>query len=275
MKRKFKVLLTMLILILSSCSFENNDSDMNIFDKVIYFFEDMGSIFRTKKTDDKDTLFRNIEKNKDKNDKINWIYNNIDNLSDTDIYLVGNDIDLSEFIYNYHNGIYDFEYYEGESVDFNRLTPYYLQWDNRWAYNRLGSSVIGYAGCGPTSMAMILNRLNPNLKLNPAILSSDAENYMTNNGIDWSYFTYVSNKYGFNIKTIGRDKENLINLLKDYPILISVNEGYFTLSGHILVIDSYRNGKFIINDPNSIKNSEKTWTYKQLEDQIANIWLIY
>ncbi|NVF10716.1 C39 family peptidase [Anaerococcus sp. AGMB00486] len=275
MKTKFNLLIIIFLFIFSSCSFKSDDSNISIFEKVTYFFEDMESIFRKKKTDDRDILYKNIEKNKDKNDKINWIYNNFDNLSETDINLVGNDLDLSEFVYNYNNGIYDFENYDGESVSFNRLTPYYIQWDNRWAYNRLGSSVIGYAGCGPTSISMILNRLNPNLDLNPAILSSDAENYMTDNGIDWSFFTFAANKYGFNIKTIDLDEDKMIEILKQYPLLISVNKGYFTLSGHILVIDSYKNGKFIVNDPNSIKNSEKTWTFNQLKDEIANIWLLY
>lgn len=54
-----------------------------------------------------------------------------------------------------------------------------------------------------------------------------------------------------------------------------MNKGYFTLFGHILVIDSYKNGRFVINDPNSMKNSEKSWSYNSIKDQIANIWLVY
>lgn len=274
MKKKFSFLILLIIFSLSACNFTDGE-DLNLFDKLSFFTDDLSSIFRKKKTDDRDKLYKNIEKEKDKNEKINWIYQNFDNLSDTDINLVGNDTDISEFIYNYHNGIYEFDYYEGESVDFNRKTPFYLQWDNRWAYNKLGSSVIGFTACGPTSIAMILNRLNPNLNLNPKILSEDADNFMTNEGIDWSFFTYASNKYGFNIKTVGLDKDQMIEILKDYPLLVSVKSGYFTLGGHILVIDSYKNGKFIINDPNSIKNSQKTWTFNQLKDDIVNMWLIY
>ena len=99
-------------------------------------------IFYKEKTDDMDKLYKNIEKHKDDNEKINWIYENFNNLSDKEIYLVGNDIDTSEFVYNLENGITNFEYYSGESVNYDRLTTYYLQWDNRWAYNKLGDSNI-------------------------------------------------------------------------------------------------------------------------------------
>ena len=59
-----------------------------------------------------------------------------------------------------------------------------------------------------------------------------------------------------------------------YDRIVSVNKGIFTLFGHILVIDSYQDGKFVINDPNSMKKSQKTWTYDEIKDQIAHIWLI-
>lgn len=276
MNKKFKILIPILILTLSACHFSENNKEESFFIKVSNFVESIGSnLLKKEKSDDMGQLYENVEKNKEKDEKINWIYNNFDNLSDVDKYLVGNDLDLSEFVYNFHNGIVDFETYPGQSVDFNRKTPFYLQWDNRWAYKNLGSSNIGYAGCGPTSMSMILNRLDPNLNLDPQILSMDAENYMTSDGVDWKFFTFASHKYGFNIENLACDESTMVDALENYPLLVSVNRGYFTLGGHILVIDSYRNGKFIINDPNSIKTSEKTWTFEQLRDQIVNIWLIY
>ncbi len=133
----------------------------------------IGLIFNKEKTDDMDELYKNIEKHKDDNEKINWLYENFDSLTDSEIYLVGNDIDTCEFVYNLKNGIVDFEYYPGESVNYGRLTPYFLQWDNRWAYNNLGNSNIGFAGCGPTSMAMVLKRLNPNLDISPSNIAQD------------------------------------------------------------------------------------------------------
>ena len=35
-----------------------------------------------------------------------------------------------------------------------------------------------------------------------------------------------------------------------------------------------KDGKFIVNDPNSPENSEKLWSYEQIQGQIRNLWVI-
>ena len=64
----------------------------------------------------------------------------------------------------------------------------------------------------------------------------------------------------------------MIKALEEGPLLISVGRGYFTLYGHILVIDSYKDGKFLINDPNSVRNSIIEWDYDDISNQILKIW---
>lgn len=225
------------------------------------------------KTDNKRILKRNLQKEAD-NDKARWIVDNFDYLNDSLIYLAGNDSDAIGFVYNYSNDITDFEYYPGESVDFERSTPYFLQWDNRWAYDYLGGSVIGLAGCGPTSMAMVLARLEGDTSIDPGKIALDAQNYMTDDGIAWKFFNDEANIYGYTAYDISNDEGAMIDALEKGPLIVSVNKGIFTLFGHILVIDSYQDGKFVINDPNSMKKSQKTWTYDEIKDQIAHIWLI-
>ena len=227
------------------------------------------------KTDNKRTLKRNLQKEADGgNDKASWIVDNFDYLNDSLIYLAGNDSDSIDFVYNYSNEITDFEYYLGESVDFERSTPYFLQWDNRWAYDYLGDSVIGLAGCGPTSMAMVIARLEGDTSIDPGKIAIDAQNYMTDDGIAWKFFNDEANIYGYTAYDISNDEGAMIDALEKGPLIVSVNKGIFTLFGHILVIDSYQDGKFVINDPNSMKKSQKTWTYDEIKDQIAHIWLI-
>ena len=80
---------------------------------------------------------------------------------------------------------------------------------------------------------------------------------MTSNEIEWKFFTDEVYKYGHNIKTIEKNKTSIINVLEKGSLVVSVNKGNFTLFGHILVIDSYKNGRFIINDQDSMKNSKK------------------
>lgn len=230
---------------------------------------------REEKTADYDIQKNNLEKEAYKDTKAQWLLDNFDSLNKIEQSLIGNDSDTIEFIYNYENNINDFPYEEGVSKDYGRLTPYYTQWDQRWAYRPLGDSNIGFSGCGPTSMAMVLSRLENDPGITPLTIAEDAQTYMGADGISWKFFTDEAFKYGRSIDNIPLDEDYMINALEKGPLIVSVGPGYFTLSGHILVIDSYDGGKFILNDPNSLKNSEKTWTFSQLADQIANIWLIY
>lgn len=253
------------MLLFSFKSFSNEDEGLNF----------LNNIFSKEKTDDLEILYRNVEKHKDDNEKTMWIYENFENLENKDKYLVGNDIDASEFIYNLRNNKVNFDYYPGVSVDYGRKTPYFLQWDNRWAYNMLGDSNIGFAGCGPTSMTMVLKRLDPNLDISPIDISNDAQSYMSSSGIEWKFFSDEAKRYGYNIQSIENNKNSIIDALDKGSLIVSVKKGDFTLFGHILVIDSYKFGRFIINDPNSMKNSEKIWSYGRIKDQIVNIWLVY
>ena len=50
--------------------------------------------------------------------------------------------------------------------------------------------------------------------------------------------------------------------------------GDFTTTGHFIVLTGTKNGMICINDPNSVKNSEKLWDYEQIKGQIKNIWVI-
>lgn len=234
------------------------------------------SLFGPKeKSDDMDTLYANVEKLSEEDQRAEFLLDNWDSLEDQEKYLVGNDPDGLEFVYNYETGNTDFEYYLGESKDYGRLTPYYLQWDNRWGYEPLYTGNIGFYGCGPTSMAMILSRLKSDDTITPLEISKDAEGFMTEEGISWDFFPYEAQNYGLSIEDIPLNEEEMKLALEDGPLLISVDRGYFTIFGHILVIDSYSDGKFVINDPNSYTNSEIKWDFDDISDQIVRIWKIY
>lgn len=227
------------------------------------------------KSDNKDELKKNIGSWIGENPKAKWVYDNFDDLDNIDAYLAGNDEDTIEFVYNMNNGLTNFPYTPGQSVDLERKTPYYIQWDNRWAYNKLGNRNIGISGCGPTSMAMILSRLKKDNSITPDKIANDAQNYMGNEGISWNFFYDGANKYDYKIEDVALNEEAIKKALEKGPLLVSVNRGYFTLFGHIFVIDSYKDGKFLINDPNSLRNSKIEWTFDQISNQIVKIWSIY
>ena len=139
----------------------------------------------------------------------------------------------------------------------------------------LGERNIGISGCGPTSVAMVLSRLKNDANITPDKIAEDAKGYMTSEGISWNFFADEANKYNYSVKDINLDEEEMKEALKKGPIIVSVNQGYFTLFGHIFVIDSYEDGKFLINDPNSVKNTMRPWSYNEINDQIVHMWQIY
>lgn len=224
-----------------------------------------------KKSDIKEDLIKNVEAAAKKDQKAQWVYDNFYNLDDVDAYLTGNDPDTIEFVYNKNHKFTDFNFYKGESVKLKRKTPYYLQWDNRWAYDNLYPTNIGISGCGPTSLSMIISRLT-NTLIYPNEMAQKASKFMNDGGMDWAFIDHIAKEYNLKVTDINLDKDKMVKALEDGPLLISVGRGYFTLYGHILVIDSYKDGKFIINDPNSVKNSIIEWEYDDISDQILKIW---
>ena len=227
------------------------------------------------KSDVKEDIIKNLEKYIDQDPKAHWVYDNFFNITNVEAYLTGNDPDTVEFVYNMNHNITDFPKTPGESIELGRKTPYYLQWDNRWAYDELGQRNIGISGCGPTSTSMVLSRIKNDPSITPDKISKDAKNYMTNEGISWNFFKEEAEKYKLNTKEINLNEKEMIEALKKGHIIVSVNRGYFTLFGHIFVIDSYKDGKFIVNDPNSIKNTMRPWTLDEISNQIAHMWQIY
>lgn len=297
--RKKYLAITLAMLIFSSCSNKdireieglNNEENLNILQSInqlaIDTFiaqkgvstesgaEDLGNNTPKPKSDNKEELIKNVEKLAKKDPKAKWVYENFYKIDDIDAYLAGNDKDTIEFVYNMNNGLTNFPYSQGESIDLDRKTPYYIQWDNRWAYNKLSSRNIGVNGCGPTSMAMILSRIKNDKTITPDKIAKDASSYMVEDGISWNFFLDGAQKYGYKIEDVILDKNAFVKALEKGPLLVSVNRGYFTLFGHILVIDSYKDGKFLINDPNSIRNSRREWTFEEISNQIVKVWSIY
>ena len=59
-------------------------------------------------------------------------------------------------------------------------------------------------------------------------------------------------------------------------LIVSVKPGAFTERGHIIVIKGYdNNGNFLINDPNSIVNTNKAWSYDELKNDLRKIWAVW
>ena len=58
-------------------------------------------------------------------------------------------------------------------------------------------------------------------------------------------------------------------------IIALMGPGEFTSNGHFIVLTGLQNGRLKINDPNSRKNSEKTWDIDQVLEQTKAVWVYY
>ena len=214
-------------------------------------------------------------------ERLDYIIKNIDSYPDTLIDLVARNHETVDFVYSYK----DREKYNNRklSADINSSyyvdgdVPLFLQWDRRWGYRIYGKEMIGLSGCGPTSLAMVIRHFDSDSTVNPydvAKYSQDNGYVSANNFTSWKLFETGLSKYGLESQDVIPVEAKMKKALDDNKILIvSVKPGTFTERGHIIVIKGYnKNGDFLINDPNSIVNTNKTWSFDELKSEIRKIW---
>ena len=158
--------------------------------------------------------------------------------------------------------------------------PHFLQWDQRWGYAGYGGwrveDRIGLSGCGPTALSMVTVALTGNLEWNPkAVADFSAANghYSPGSGTSWSLMTEGCEAMGLTCEEIPLHKGSMTATLDQGKLMIaSVGPGDFTETGHFIVLCGWDGEAFEIRDPNSRANTEKAWTYEQLEPQIRGLW---
>lgn len=163
-------------------------------------------------------------------------------------------------------------------ADRSQGVPLFMQWDDRWGYTPYGKTVGGISGCGPTCLSMVAFYLTGDTKYTPAYMmefAAEDGHVGVSGGTQWTLFSRGAVNLGFHVEELPLSGSILINRLeKGIPVVINVGPGDFTQYGHYIVLTGYADGYIRVNDPNSRANSEKQWTYEQIEDQIKNLWAI-
>ena len=182
-----------------------------------------------------------------------------------------------EFVLEYP--LYQQEAYDLTEFDRETGVPLMLQWDQRWGYEKYGSDMIAITGCGPTCVAMVGYYLRGDGELfDPAAVAAFSEKngyYATGYGSSWTLISEGAVKLGLDVTEIPLvEKRMKDNLEVGNPIICAMGAGDFTGSGHYIVLVGLKDGKFVVNDPNSVENSEKLWSYEQIQGQIRNLWVI-
>lgn len=162
----------------------------------------------------------------------------------------------------------------GFSQYLNRKTPYFTQKDPRWANRRFSNGTFSGYGCGPTAMAMVLSRELHRNDIYPTNTAIDANDY-ENDGTEWQYFIENPRVYGLNSYDVPVNKKAFIQALETGTMVVRVGAGYFIDGGHFMVIDSYKDGYFLINDPYySDKNTREKHTFDRLKAEVTVAWII-
>ena len=182
-----------------------------------------------------------------------------------------------EFVLEYP--LYEPEAYDLAETDRSQGVPLLLQWDQRWGYVNYGSDMIAITGCGPTCVSMVGYYLTGDAeKFDPAAVAAFAEKegyYAKGYGSSWTLISQGAVELGLDVTEIPLvEKRMKDNLEVGNPIICAMGPGDFTTGGHYIVIVGLENGLFRVNDPNSPENSQKLWSYEQIEGQIRNLWVI-
>ncbi len=155
--------------------------------------------------------------------------------------------------------------------------PHFLQWDSRWGYRKYGRKIMGITGCGPTCLSMVYCGLTGKIDQNPYSIAKWAENagyYVEDEGTEWEFMSSGAEHYGLNAVFLDASESKMTDALeKGQPIICSVGAGDFTYAGHFIVLAGMNeDGTINVLDPNSKKNTQRTWTKEELLPQIKCMW---
>lgn len=183
-----------------------------------------------------------------------------------------------EFVANYPN------YYETKNKKISikkeckkREIPHFIQWDERWGYERYASEYMAISGCGPTSLAMVVVGLTGNTSINPKIVAefSEENGYVVDGvGSAWTLMSDGAENFGLMSEELPLSEDAIIDTLKSgQPIIVSLGPGTFTTSGHFVVLTGVdKNNNIIINDSDSKIRSKQTWDVDVFMKEVDNLW---
>ena len=173
--------------------------------------------------------------------------------------------------YNQNLGVFEQDYVDGSGQSYEGVTftdggmevTYYNQLDERWADIMYGTSgTIGQAGCGPTSMSIVISTLTGEAH-DPVELAnwSVANGHRCEgNGSYHSLIPAAAQAYGLTVKK-NLDAQDIVDALSSGKLVVVImSKGHFTNGGHFIVLRGVTSeGKILVADPASYRRSEQEW----------------
>jgi hypothetical protein len=191
-------------------------------------------------------------------------------------WLLPNEVSVIEefqkdYGYNQNIGIYEQDYIDGSGRSYDGVVftdggmevVYYSQLDERWAGIMYGtSSTIGAAGCGPTSMSIVISTLTGRAH-DPIELSrwSVANGHRCEgNGSYHSLIPAAAEGYGLSCEG-NLSAQGIVDALSSGKLIVAImSKGHFTRGGHFIVLRGVTSdGKILVADPASHQRSQQEW----------------
>ena len=159
--------------------------------------------------------------------------------------------------HQYHNNGFDFVY-------FNQCDP-------RWKNDMYGSLTIGYSGCGPSCMAMIVaSFLKDNENINPKTMCDLSRRIGGYNATyqcsNHSVVPLIAEYYGLTCEGVGTDFNKVYEALEtgNKLAVVILAPSDWTSAGHFIVLRGAEDGKVIIADPASTDRSNVYWSKQDI-----------
>lgn len=219
-------------------------------------------------------VLQRLEELAQDNSVIREIYRNHSGYSEELLAALANNPEMADFVAGYPDG--RVEAGGITALEKEQEFPLFLQWDPRWGYESYGESCIGLAGCGPTCLSMVLFYLTEDETITPDMIARySMENgyYVKGTGTSWTLMRDIPTLYNIKVTEISSSEQNIRTELDHGNLIIcAMGRGFFTTSGHYIVIYGYDKDGFMVNDPNCVARSNERWTFSEIQYQIKNIW---
>ena len=149
---------------------------------------------------------------------------------------------------------------------------YFNQTEEPWASIPYGTSNVGAAGCGPTSMAIVISTFTGQ-NVTPEITKTFAEQngeYVPNVGTSHSFVKNAATHWGLTCERVGKNRmDYVVESLKDGKLVVEICEAYTITggsSGHFIVLTGVTaDGHITIADCASRERTGKLYSVEAIK----------
>lgn len=154
--------------------------------------------------------------------------------------------------------------------------PNAIQWDPMWGFTRYGQGWMAVNGCGPTTFSNIVVGLTGKRDFTPYEAARYCEKHKySGTGTFASLFDFGLEDFGLRSRRIVFNEKILQDELKKGNVVCILSAGgTFAIGNHYVFIQGKDADGYIVNDPNSPKNTDQRWSFQSVHQAASIAWAI-